>query len=567
MTAPKGSTLQKGLRILEALGSSAHGHTAQELANIVGLHKTNVYHYLTVLQAARYVLRDEKGRFYLGYKVLELGGKLLQRMPLRETAHAHLLRLSHRTSKTIHLSVLEGPEVLYIDKIEGPNTLPIRSRVGTRAPAHCTASGKVLLAHLQSEEQRRILSNLTLERRTPSTIVDREQLMEQLRRSVEHGYAATTGREHRVRQIEMTVCGAGAAGTAIAADLALKGLSVTLYELPAFESGIEEIHSRGGIELTADSRSTAGKTGFASLKRTTIDASEAAEDAEVLMITCPALHHEVFMEQLLPHLHVGQLVLFNTGYWGSFRFQRRLNDAGLGKDVTLCETNIMPYLSKRVGPHETKIFNAKRVMTVAAFPGNRTKRAFSVLSTAYQEYKAVPNVLWTNISSGGNPCIHVQLTLPIMGYVFDRFQGCKFYTEATEQFSRLSAAFDRERTPLAEALGCAPIETGPEWAEHAYGYTGRDIADAFRKSPHADRYSPMAVLDRVLDEDIGYAFVPMTRLADQLGHDMPVTKGMIEVCGVMLNKDYWGLGLDPGDLGLEGMTAAEVVRYANTGER
>jgi len=227
----------------------------------------------------------------------------------------------------------------------------------------------------------------------------------------------------------------------------------------------------------------------------------------------------------------------------------------------------MPYLSKRVGPYETKIFNAKQVMTVAAFPGNRTERAFSVLSKAYREYRAVPNVLWTNVSSGGNPCIHVQLTLPIMGYVFDRFRGCKFYTEATEQFSRLSAAFDRERKPLAEALGCAPIETGPQWAENAYGYTGRDLADAFRKSPHSDRYSPMAALDRVLDEDIGYAFVPMSRLADQLGIGMPVTKGMIEVCGVMLEKDYWDLGLDLDDLGLEGMIAEEIVRYVETGER
>ena len=369
-----------------------------------------------------------------------------------------------------------------------------------------------------------------------------------------------------MKQVEVTVCGAGAAGTAIAVDLALKGLAVTLYELPAFASGIDAIRSRGGIELTPDSRSTAGKTGFAPLKRTTTDAREASSEAEVLMITVPALHHEAFFEELLPHLRPGQYVLFNTGYWGSLRFQRRLAEAGLSEDVTLCETNIMPYLSKRVGPHETKIFNAKRVMTVAAFPGDRTERAFSVLTRTYSEYKSVPNVLWTNISSGGNPCIHVQLTLPIMGYVFDRFRGCKFYTEATEQFSRLSAAFDRERAPLAETLNCAPIETGPEWAKNAYGYTGSDLADAFRKSPHSDRYSPMAALDRVLDEDIGYAFVPMWRLANHLGIAMPTTKGMIEVCGVMLEKDYWNLGLGLDDLGLEGMSATEIAHYVDTGE-
>jgi opine dehydrogenase len=370
-----------------------------------------------------------------------------------------------------------------------------------------------------------------------------------------------------VKKGEITVCGAGAAGTAIAVDLALKGLPVTLYEVPSFEAGITEIRAHNGIELTTDSRSTSGKTGFAPLKRVTTDAREAAVDAEVLMITCPALNHEAFFDQLLPYLHAGQYVLFNTGYWGSLRFQRRLEDAGLAKDVTLCETNIMPYLSKRVGPYETKIFNAKRVMTMAAFPGDRTKRAFSVVSKAYKEYKALPNVLWTNISSGGNACIHVQLTLPIMGYVFDRFQGCKFYTEATEQFSLLSAAFDRERAPLAEQLQCAPIETGPEWAEHAYGYTGRDLADAFRKSPHSDRYSPMSALDRVLNEDVGYAFVPMTRLAEQLGMTMPVTRAMVEVCGVMLKRDYWQLGLSLDELGVEGMTASEIVRYADTGKQ
>jgi len=362
-----------------------------------------------------------------------------------------------------------------------------------------------------------------------------------------------------------TVCGAGAAGTAIAADLALKGLPVTLYELPAFEKGIEEIRARGGIELTEDSRSTSGKTGFAPLKRTTTNAREAAVDAEVLMITVPALNHEAFFDELLPHLHPGQYVLFNTGYWGSLRFQPKLRSAGLGSDVTLCESNIMPYLSKRMSEHETKIFNSKRVMTVAAFPGSRTEEAFSALSRAYREYEARPNILWTNVSSGGNACVHVQLTLPIMGYVFDRFRGCKFYTEATDQFSLLSAAFDRERAPLAARLECSPIETGPEWAEHAYGYTGTDLADAFRKSPHSDRYSPMAALDRVLNEDIGYAFVPMVRLAEALGVEMPVTRAMVEVCGVMLERDYWQLGLSLDELGLDGMTASEIIRYVETG--
>jgi opine dehydrogenase len=283
------------------------------------------------------------------------------------------------------------------------------------------------------------------------------------------------------------------------------------------------------------------------------------------MITPPALHHRAFVESLFPHLEPGQFVLFNTGYWGSLRFADDLKAAGRFDDVTLCETNIMPYLSKRMDSTATKIYNAKRVMTLAAFPGERTGDAFELFRDAYEEYKSVPNVMWTNLSSGGNWCIHVQLTLPIMGYVFDRFRGCKFYTEATEQFSRLSAAFDRERSPLVDRFGCGPVETGPQWAKNAYGYEGKDLADAFRKSPHADRFSPVAALDRVLDEDIAYSFVPMTRLARAVGLEMPTTEGMVHVTGAMLQKDYWEMGLSLDDLGLVGLDAPTMMKFVDTG--
>ena len=364
---------------------------------------------------------------------------------------------------------------------------------------------------------------------------------------------------------KVTVCGAGAAGTAIAADVALKGIPVTLFELKLLKSTVEEIRTQGGIELTADSKTTSGKTGFARLEKITTDPKEAVEDADGIMITCPAMHHGAFFDVIAPHLKPGQVVLFNTGYWGSLRFARRLRDMGAFDDVTLAETNIMPYLSKRVGPCITKIFNSKRIMRFAAFPGNRTDKAFSILSPTYTEFEKAPNVLWTNIAAGGNQCIHVQLALPIMGYVFDRYMGCKFYTEATLQFARLSAAYDREREPVAKRLGCTEIETGPQWAEQAYGYKGKDLGEAFRKSEHADRYSPLASLDRVLDEDISYAFVPLTRLADKLGLPMPITKGMVEVTSVMLDKDYWKMGVTLEQLGLNGLDADGIMRYAQEG--
>jgi IclR family acetate operon transcriptional repressor len=193
MTPDKGSALLKGLTILEALAASPDGLTAQELASLLSIHRTNIYRYLRTLEQARYVRRHEHARFRLGSRVLELGAHHLQRMPLREAAHQHLRRLSHTTERTIHLSVLEESDLLYIDKIEGPQTLPMRSRIGTRVPAHCTASGKILLALLPAEERKRVLDSATLEQRTSATITDRAQLEEELERSADRGYAIDHG--------------------------------------------------------------------------------------------------------------------------------------------------------------------------------------------------------------------------------------------------------------------------------------------------------------------------------------------------------------------------------------
>ena len=122
----------------------------------------------------------------------------------------------------------------------------------------------------------------------------------------------------------LTVCGAGAAGLAIAADNALKGLEVTLFELPALAGKLTTAREARGIEVTADSETTAGKTGFARLAGVTSDPAEAVADADVVMITVPAMYHDVFMDAVAPHLRDGQIVLFNTGYWASLRQARRL---------------------------------------------------------------------------------------------------------------------------------------------------------------------------------------------------------------------------------------------------
>jgi DNA-binding IclR family transcriptional regulator len=187
--------LEKGLRLLEELAQSAEGMTVVELAERIGVHKTSTYRYINSLLDMGYIQSDGDGSYHLGNKILELGSQLLRRMPLRETAHPFLVKLSADTQKTVHLCVLDGHDVIYIDKIESHRTLPIMSRIGSRAPAYCTGVGKALLSGLPTDQVVSLLREVTLERRTPNTITDPIKLLEEIKLTAERGYAIDNG-EH-----------------------------------------------------------------------------------------------------------------------------------------------------------------------------------------------------------------------------------------------------------------------------------------------------------------------------------------------------------------------------------
>jgi len=189
--------LEKGLKIIEKLAEAPEGLTPLELAQGLGLHKSSIYRYLNTLLKYRYIQKNSNNRFQLGIKVLELGGQLLRRMPLREVAHSFLIKLSAETEKTVHLCILDKCDVVYLDKVEGHHTLPLLSRIGSRAPAHCTAVGKALLGFLPSSQLERWLQECPLTAYTPQTITEKARLIAELRSVAERGYALDRG-EHEL---------------------------------------------------------------------------------------------------------------------------------------------------------------------------------------------------------------------------------------------------------------------------------------------------------------------------------------------------------------------------------
>jgi len=189
LAAADAKILARGLKMIEILGQSANGMTAVELADSIGMHKTSIYRYLKTLLQMGYVQSDRDGHYSLGTMILELGSQLLRRMPLREISHPFLVELSAETGKTVHLCVLDGQDAIYIDKVESHGTLPMMSRIGSRAPTYCTGVGKALLSELPTDQLLSLLRETTLEERTPQTITDPIRLQEEIRLTCARGYA------------------------------------------------------------------------------------------------------------------------------------------------------------------------------------------------------------------------------------------------------------------------------------------------------------------------------------------------------------------------------------------
>jgi len=180
----------RALTLLDALGDSRDEVGVADLSKQVGFHVSTTHRLLATLIAQGYARQNpETGRYALGAKAFHLAESYLGQLDLRRAVRPTLERLSHETGETANLVILEGGEALYLDKVESPQSLRIFSRIGRRAPLHCTAAGKVLLASHSRQKVDALLGQGPLEALTRSTITSRSQLRGELEKIYEQGFA------------------------------------------------------------------------------------------------------------------------------------------------------------------------------------------------------------------------------------------------------------------------------------------------------------------------------------------------------------------------------------------
>ncbi|ARK22031.1 IclR family transcriptional regulator [Sporosarcina ureae] len=180
----------RAIKILEVFDEVNKELSIKEISAKLELNKSTVHALLKTLKEHGYITQNEQTADYsLGWKLYERGNLLLSQLSLKQVSSRHLYTLNRATNETVHLVKRLDQEAIYIDKINGNNTLVIYSRIGKKVPLHCSAVGKVLVAYLPKDSLTELLEGYEFIQATENSIQNHTDYMTELAQVKKQGYA------------------------------------------------------------------------------------------------------------------------------------------------------------------------------------------------------------------------------------------------------------------------------------------------------------------------------------------------------------------------------------------
>jgi DNA-binding IclR family transcriptional regulator len=191
---PDESSTLRAFGVLELVARADGPLSLDELTQLCGLPKPSVFRILGLLQRGGLVQREPAAKRYcIGARMSKLALEVMMRSPQRARRHAILQQLVAEIGETCNLTMLDGNEVLYLDRVETSSPVRVHLAAGSRVPLHCTASGKLFLSQLSERQVATLLGPGPYRRFTDNTIIDPEELQKALRRIRNEGIGTDVG--------------------------------------------------------------------------------------------------------------------------------------------------------------------------------------------------------------------------------------------------------------------------------------------------------------------------------------------------------------------------------------
>ncbi len=176
-------------RLLEAIAGHEEAVSLKVLAADSGLHVSTAFRILGSLAEHGFVEKSEAGGYRLGNKLVDLGSQAHARADIRQQAREIMENLCHRVGETVNLTLRQGDEVIYVERVVAKRMMRVEQVIGSRAPLHLTAVGKAMLGEMSSREVREYVKRTGMPHYTVHSIRSLSGLQKSIRAAREQGYA------------------------------------------------------------------------------------------------------------------------------------------------------------------------------------------------------------------------------------------------------------------------------------------------------------------------------------------------------------------------------------------
>lgn len=248
-------SLERGLAILRCFTPKRPQLGIADVADELEMSRSTTHRYVSTLLVLGYLEQGASRKYRLGLRVTDLGLSALNATGLRDHARDELEELRERTSYTASVGVLDGVEVVCVDRARsfrrGQNKVDMTVHTGSRVPAYATAVGKLLLSSLPEGNRRELIAQMKLSKRGPNTITSKKALREHLGELGEHRFAVNDeelgGGLYAVAARVRNEAGETVAAINLAADSAMISLQELVEGLgPQLQATADRISARLG---------------------------------------------------------------------------------------------------------------------------------------------------------------------------------------------------------------------------------------------------------------------------------------------------------------------------------
>ena len=363
--------------------------------------------------------------------------------------------------------------------------------------------------------------------------------------------------------VKIAVLGAGNGGQALAGYLAWLGYEVRLYD--AFQEVITLIDARGGIQLEGET------TCFGELAFASTDIARVLAGADLVMVVNPSIYHRQIAGHCAPYLQPDQVIFLHPGgTFGALAFKQALREHGCTLDIPIAESSSLIYACRALEPGKVLIGGKKDRLLVSTLPNSANEQVRSLLLPAFPEIQMARNVLVTSFDNT-NPIFHPAPTLLSTSWIESGKDFLYYYEGISETIGRFIVGMDQERLAIGKAMG---LEYGTEiidvFTQYQVEYhtSGESISAVVRHVPaYAAIYGPKTLKTRYIYEDVPMGLVPLVSLGKAVSCSTEKMELTIHLAEQLLGEDFVGAGRNLATLGLQGLSVAQIVRFAESGRK